>query len=301
MSQHPKEIAQTGAGYTLITGSSQGIGRAMAEECARRGMPVILVALDNQHLHDTAAYLRTTYEVAVHILGIDLTEPAAPRQVWEWCQQQRFRVVHLINNAGFGRNGVFEQLPQEEYASMMRLNNHVMVELTHLFLPQLKQQPQARIMNMSSIEFVLPNPYKAVYAGTKNFVYGFSLALAEELRDFGVTVSILCPGPVLTNADGYKRIQSMGKSARLMVLRPEEVAPEAIGGMLGGKRVIIPGRVPAFIAWLAGLFPRDFKMWILGRMFSKYKEASEVPHEAASPTDAYVDRGSAKKSSIPHS
>ncbi len=264
-------------GYTLITGASQGIGRAMAEECARRGMPLLLVALDNPHLYQAADQLREEYGVAVRCLGIDLTGPNAPGEVWQWCHENGFQVVNLINNAGFGRSGLFEHLPQDEYHNMIMLNTQVLVTLTHHFLPSLKKLRRAHIMNMSSIEFAMPIPYKAVYTGTKNFVYAFSLSLREELKGSGVKVSVLCPGPVLTNPDGLKRIKAMGSRSRLLLMMPEDVAPVAIRGMLDGKSVIVPGRVPAFLALLARFLPRDTKMSLLERVFRKYKhEGSSV-------------------------
>ena len=125
-----------------------------------------------------------------------------------------------------------------------------MAGLCYYFLPELKKHLMAYIMNMSSMEAILPLPYKAVYAGTKNFVYAFSLALCEELRRSGLTVSVVCPGPVLTNPDGLQRIEAHGRRARLLLSMPEDVARVAISKMLKGKQVIIPGAATLVIAHL---------------------------------------------------
>lgn len=263
---------QTGKeGYTLITGGSQGIGRAMAEECARRGLPLLLVALDNELLPQAAAHLRATYGVTVDTLGIDLTAEGAARQVYDWCRGKGYSVDHLVNNAGFGRGGLFENHDLQEYIAMMRLNNEALVSLTYHFLPMLRTRSQARILNMSSMEATLPLPYKTVYTGTKNFVYAFSLALREELKPTNISVSVLCPGPVLTNEDGLKRIEAQGMRSQLLLMRPEQVAPIAIRGMLDGKAVIIPGRLPWWLMKMGKVFPTAPKMRILERIFRRYK------------------------------
>jgi short-subunit dehydrogenase len=258
-------------GYTLITGGSQGIGRAMAEECARRGLPLLLVALDNELLPQTAAQLRQTYDITVDTLGIDLTAEGAARQVYDWCREKGYTVDHLINNAGFGRGGLFENHDLQEYIAMIRLNNEALVSLTYHFLPMLRTRPRARILNMSSMEATLPLPYKTVYTGTKNFVYAFSLALREELKPINISVSVLCPGPVLTNEDGLKRIEAQGNRSQLLLMRPEQVAPIAIRGMLDGKAVIIPGRLPWWLMKMGKVFPTAPKMRILERIFRRYK------------------------------
>jgi short-subunit dehydrogenase len=257
--------------YTLITGSSQGIGRAMAEECAARGMNLLLIALDNHLLPRAAQELRERYEVHIDYLGIDMTEKEATRRIYEWSREKGYPVNILINNAGFGRSGLFEKIDLQEYLTMIQLNNQALIELTYHFLPSLQQLPKAHIMNMSSMEATLPLPYKSVYTGTKNFVYAFSLALREELKESSVQVSVLCPGPVLTNEDGLKRIKSQGRRSKYLLMMPEEVAPIAITKMLQGKGVIIPGRFPSFLVKIARLFPTTTKMSILERIFRPYK------------------------------
>ena len=120
------------------------------------------------------------------------------------------------------------------------------------------------------MEATLPAPYKAVYTGTKNFVYSYSLALSQEVRKFGVRVSILCPGPVPTNEEGIVRLESQGKKARLLMMYPNEVAAHAVQELLNGKVVIHPGRVNRWINRIHGLIPMNVKMRILERMFRVY-------------------------------
>ena len=258
--------------YTLITGASQGIGKAIAEECARLGRSLVLVALDEPQLEEVARDIRDRYGITVHYLGVDLALEGGPARVWRWAQENSFVVDTLINNAGFGRNGIYESRPLAEYEAMVRLNVQAMVSLIHLFLPAMRQLPRAYILNMSSMEAALPLPFKAVYSGTKHFVYGFSLALREELKEDGISVSVVCPGPVITNEDSLKRIRTQGAKAKLIVLFPDQVARAAIRGLLAGRQMIIPGRTAYVVSRLGRLFPASVKMPILARLFRAYRE-----------------------------
>ena len=221
--------------YALIPGGSAGIGKAMAMELARRKYNLLLVALDDGLLPLAAQEIRDRHGVTVDCLSIDLTLESAPAQVHAWCRKKGYTVNMLINNAGFGRSGLFEDTALDEYYRMIELNNRAAVGLTYLFLPGITRQADGRILFVSSMEATMPLPYKAVYTGTKNFLYAFALAIREELKRTPVQVSILCPGPVLTNEEGKKRLKAQGKGGQLLVMMPEAVARIAVPGMLRGS------------------------------------------------------------------
>lgn len=257
--------------FTLITGGSQGIGKALAMACAKRGMNLLIIALDNEHLQNAVSEIKTAYPgIQVHCLGMNLAHKEAAREVFEWCQSNNYQVNILINNAGFGRSGWFEKMPLEMYRTMIQLNNQTLFELCYHFIPLLKQNQPAHILNMSSLEAYLPIPYKAAYTATKHFVFAYSLALREELKPFGVNVSVLCPGSTITNEDGLKRIQSQGKKAKIAVMMPEPVAEIAITELLNKKQIIIPGRVNKIIAFLSKRIPIQRKMKLLEKLFRSY-------------------------------
>ncbi len=258
--------------YALVTGASMGIGRAMAVELAKRNHNVLLIALDTLELEETRKYISDNFQVKVEAFGVDLTTESAVDKVYEWCEENKFSINILINNAGFGEGGLFEDIDIDRYCTMIDLNNKSYIRMIHKFLPDLKKLgKEAHIMNTSSMEAILPLPYKSVYTGTKNFIYAFSLALNEELRSFGVRVSILCPGPVLTNKGGLERINAMGKKAMIILMMPDQVAKVAIRHMLNGMLVIIPGKLNWWISKLVKCIPTKIKMRILERMFKAYK------------------------------
>lgn len=258
--------------YALITGSSMGIGKAFAIECASRGMNLLLVALPDVRLEETKQQISACFPVAVISYGLDLVDPGAIKELYEYCVQQNIQVNVLINNAGIGAGGRFENLPRSLYLNMIRLNVQALTLMTHQFLPMLKEQPAAFILNMSSMEATLPLPYKSVYTGTKNYIFAFSLALREELARSTVSVSVLCPGPVLTNPEGLKRMNSHGNRAKLVMLMPDAVARIGVEGMMRGKGVMVPGKINWSIVKLMKLFPTQMKMKILERLFRVYRD-----------------------------
>ena len=267
---------ETSSYYTLITGASHGIGKAFCHEFARRGHNLFMVALPDNRLISTERELKENYNVRIYTMGIDMTRENAAKSIYNFAISNEIRINHLINNAGIGSGGLFANSNYELNTHIMRLNNQAMVELTHIFLPSLIKQSPSYILNMSSMEATLPLPYKSVYTATKNFIYSFSLALSEELRPNMVKVSIVCPGAVLTNEDGLKRIESMGWRARLLLKMPDEVASISIKQMYRGKRVIIPGIVPYLIIRIMHFLPLSLKMKILEKIFRNYKDHEHV-------------------------
>jgi len=257
--------------YALITGASLGIGREMAKELSGRGYNTLLVALDTPELNETENFINENYDTQVDSFPVDLTDPKAGKMIFDWCQSNNYFVSILINNAGFGEGGYFEKISLERYYQMLDLNNKAYIALIHWFLPLMKERGEGHILNTSSMEATLPLPYKAVYTGTKNFIFAFSLALNEEVRRFGVKITILCPGPVLTNEGGLERIKSQGAKAKLILMMPDQVAKIAVKNMLRGMLISNPGKMNWWITKLAKVIPSRLKMTLLEKMFSTYK------------------------------
>jgi len=257
--------------YALITGASMGIGKEIAKALSKKSINTLLIALDSPELVETKNYIADHYDTKVDSFGIDLTEENAAKTIYDWCIKKDYHVYMLINNAGFGEGGRFEDVPLERYYQMMDLNNKAYISMIYKFLPKMKKMGNGHIMNTSSMEAFLPLPYKAVYTGTKNFVYAYSLALAEEVRHDGVKVSILCPGPVLTNKGGLERLESQGGKAKLLLLMPDKVAEIAVKNMLRGKLVINPGKMNWWITKIVRFVPTNIKLRLLEKIFRAYK------------------------------
>ncbi len=234
-------------------------------------MNVLLISNDGDCLRGVCEDIRKKTGVESHCLTIDLMEDGAAAGVRRWVEENGFSVNVLINNVGLGRGGTFSSMSLPEIQQMMLLNTKVAVEMTYHFIPELQKHSAAYILSVSSLEARLPLPYKAVYTGTKNFIYAFSLAIAQELKFSTVRVSVLCPGPVLTNPDGLNRINAHGQRSKLLMMYPDQVARIAVKGMLAGRQIIVPGRLNAFFFKLGSWLPVGVKMSLLERIFRVYK------------------------------
>ena len=257
--------------YALITGASLGIGKEIAKELSRRKFNTLLVALYTPELKNLEDEIKDVYGTKVDSFGIDLTDPTATQQIFDWCKDHNYTISILINNAGFGEGGYFEDIPLERYCKMIDLNNKAYISLIHKFLPGMKKLEISHIMNTSSMEATLPLPYKAVYTGTKSFIYAYSLALNEEVRKFGVKVSILCPAGVVTTEEGMKRLKAQGSKAKLLTYMPDEVARIAVKSMLKGMLIINPGIMNRLVTRIAACIPLRIKMRLSERIFRVYK------------------------------
>ncbi|MEQ9438609.1 MAG: SDR family oxidoreductase [Cyclobacteriaceae bacterium] len=226
--------------FTLITGASEGIGAAMARKCAEENYNLILVARSEEKLLELAHELIQAHRIRVECIALDLLSPDAPKRLWERCQQEEWPVRILINNAGQGLWGAFYELSCQAQLDVIRLNEQVMVELCHLFIPSLRHVPFAHILNIGSTASFQPVPYFSVYAASKAFVLSFSRSLRLELKPLGIQVSCLCPGP--TNSQFFTRsgFTEKNKSTQFL-MKPETVAEAAIRGLIANQSVIIPG------------------------------------------------------------
>jgi len=255
--------------YTLITGASEGIGRAMAENCASRGRNLVLVALPGRELEETATYLASEYGVQVHSYPADLTADNACRELVEWLHGSRIRINTLINNAGIGSSGSFVDLSPDLYLTQIQLNVRAVMLLTRLLVDDLIQNSPSDILNVGSLAGFFSIPYKSLYTATKSFVITFTRSLREELADHGVRVAVLCPGPVETNYACRQRNLKHGWTARLALKKPAEVADAAVEGMLRNRPVIIPGGVNRAFFMLNLVLPNWVNVWLVKKEFRK--------------------------------
>ncbi|WP_208345859.1 SDR family NAD(P)-dependent oxidoreductase, partial [Aetokthonos hydrillicola] len=183
----------------LITGASGGIGQAFAEELAAQNINLVLVSRSEEKLNQLAQQLQAQYKIQVDAIVKDLTEPSATQVVYDTVQAKGLRIDLLINNAGFGDYGDFAERDGERQLKIIQLNIIALVDLTHKFLPEMRQRRSGGIINLSSLSGFQPIPYLSVYAASKAFILSFSQALWAENRDYGVRVLVVCPGPVDTN------------------------------------------------------------------------------------------------------
>ena len=233
----------------VITGASSGIGTEIARGLARRGYPLLIVARRQERLDDLADDLRAKHQVDVDVMALDLADAGARAQLSERIAGEP--VAGLCNSAGFGTSGWFHELPVDRERDEVTLNVLALMELTHAALPGMIDRRAGAVLNIASIAGFQPLPTMAVYSATKAFVLTFSEAVHEELHGTGVSCTALCPGPVPT--EWAEIADAEHYSIGFAQVSPRDVAEEAIGGMLDGKRSVVPGLVPK-AASLGGRF-----------------------------------------------
>jgi len=227
--------------YSLITGASSGLGLAFVHEIASRQGNLALVALPGEGLPGIAEEIEDSYQVEVLYLELDLCQNDAHLRISEWLDFHQVEIHSLINNAGIGGSSPFEHMRSEDIDRMIQLNVRATSLLTRQLLPILKRQSRGYILNVSSMASFSPIPFKAIYAASKGFVHAFSQALRYELVDTQVSVTVLHPGPIMTNQAVRDRIACHGKFSQMSVVSVEEVARQAIMGLYTGKKRVIPG------------------------------------------------------------
>jgi len=245
--------------YTLITGASEGFGKALAIECARRKMNLILVSLPGSGLHTLSQFINDHYAVDVVSIEKDLCEDNSCVELFDEVSALGLRVNMLVNNAGIGSTGWFEEGDIAMYERQIKLNVLATTRITHLFLDMLKQNAPSYILNVGSLASYFHLPKKQVYGATKSFIYYFSKSLRKELRKDKVHVTVLCPGGMNTNAAVTRTIQAGNYFSRVSSMNPEEVVPTALEGLLNKKAVIIPGRLNRLFLLLDKILPAFIK------------------------------------------
>jgi short-subunit dehydrogenase len=233
--------------FALITGASKGIGKAIAVELAERGCNLLLTSRSRDLLEALAEKLRNEFKVQIQTFVCDLSEESAPKRLLEYCTANNLPVNILVNNAGYGLWGKFPELTMILQLNMLRLNNENLVHITHLFIPLLKKNTPAYILNVSSTSAYQAVPTMAVYAASKIFVLNFSRALRHELKPDNISVCCLVPGTTSTEFMDRAGQQPLKKRAEKVAMTPEDVACAAVKGMFSRKAEIIPG----FVNWIS--------------------------------------------------
>jgi short-subunit dehydrogenase len=252
----------------LVTGGSGGIGLELAKVLARNDFDLVLVARKRDTLEAAAGQLEGKFAVKAHVFTADLRRAEAPQAIFDFLQNENIPIEVLVNNAGFGWVGEFSETELRRELDMIQVNIAALTHLTKLFLAPMIKRKSGRILNVASTAAFQPGPLMAVYYASKAYVLSFSEALAEELRNSGVTVTALCPGPTHT---GFADAADMADS-RLFntfgISAASDVAEYGFDAMMSGKRLAIPGVKNKVLAQANRLAPRALSAKI-ARMFQE--------------------------------
>jgi short-subunit dehydrogenase len=196
----------------LVTGASGGLGYEFARLLAERGYDLVLVARGGAPMEELAQIAEARYGVQVTVLPKDLSHPGAGGEVAEELAERDLRPDVLINNAGFTQLARFAESDEDVMLQLLRVNIETLTQLTRRVVPGMVERGRGRVVNMASNAAFQPGPFMACYYASKAYVLNFSIALGEELRGTGVTVTALAPGPTAT---GFQARAEM-ENARLV-------------------------------------------------------------------------------------
>lgn len=249
----------------VITGASAGIGVHFAENLAAARRDLLLVARRADRLDALAARLRAEHGITVDVIAIDLSAPDAPRALIDQAHARGLSITMLINNAGFGARGAFDGLDLARQAEMIDLNCRALMALCHLVLPGMIARGQGEILNVASTAAFQPGPWMAVYYATKAFVLSFSEALHEEVKDKGVRVSALCPGPTRTE---FADVADMSDSElfKRFASDANAVARDGLAALRANRAVKVSGVLNAVMAGSIRFTPRGLARRIAGSL-----------------------------------
>jgi len=232
------------ASTCLVTGASSGIGADIARSLGRRGHGATLVARRTERLEELAAELRETYGVRAETLACDLGDAGARGELVDRIRELGLTVEVLVNNAGFGSGGLFQELDLERELEMVRLDVEAVVALCGAYVPEMVGRGRGAVLNVASTAAFQPLPRQATYSASKAFVLAFTDALHADLHGTGVSATSLCPGPVKTEFASTAGIDEAAAGLPgVFWVDSDFVAEQALKGMERGRRVVVPGKL----------------------------------------------------------
>lgn len=269
----------TDAGKTaLITGASSGIGRELATLFAKDGYNLVLVARREDKLQDIAEKFKQQFGTSsITVIEKDLSNPDAPQEIYDEVLRQNITVNTLVNNAGFGEYGKFAtETDLQKELNVIQVNLTALVHLTKLFLKDMVGRNEGKILMLGSIASIMPNPMMAVYGATKSFIYSFSEAIRNEVKDTDITITVLMPPA--TDTDFFNRAGAMNTVAQDQArsMDPADVAKEGYEALMKGKDKAIAGFQTKLQAAAFRVLPDSV---VAGAARAQMKDRAEVEQE----------------------
>jgi short-subunit dehydrogenase len=270
----------------FLTGACGGLGKAFAVECARRGWDLFLTDLREEQLQLLAEGLERTYGISVCYQAGNLMDPASRQDIFQALGEGSRRFRGLINVAGLDVEGVFRERSREELRGIIRLNVEGTLEVTHRLLDAADPMQRFWIVTVSSLAAFFPIPVKATYAASKRFLLDFFLALRDELKPRGATVTVLCPAGLPTTQGAMEGIDAQGLMGQLTTRNVGYVARLTLDQALRGKTVVVPGLINQLMRRAGGMLPPILLAGLLGKRWrSARQKRTDLPpvvkaHEA---------------------
>lgn len=254
----------------VVTGAASGLGYELMLLLAKGKYNLVLIDIDEEKLKKIQSELQNKLNTNVSIIPIDLSENNSAETVFNAVKTIEIDV--LINCAGFGVYGSFVDTNWGKESAMLNLNIITITHLTKLVLQGMIDRNHGRILNVSSLAAFQPGPMMALYYASKSYLLSFSEAIANELKDTGVSVTVLCPGPTKTCFQEVVSSTSSDNKISFNMACPKAVAAYGHKAMLKGKVVAVPGLFNKFLANLPRFLTRNRTTSIVRRIQEKNRE-----------------------------
>lgn len=241
--------------YTLITGGSDGIGLELAKLFAENKHNLIIIARNKNRLEDIKNKFENEYGIKVEIIQCDLSVDKSYKKILKVVEEKKLIVDNLINNAGVGSFGFFCESEDGFEEKLININIISLTTLTKYFVKDMIKRKEGGILNVASTAAFVSGPKMSMYYSSKSYVLSLTEALHDEVKNLGVRVSCLCPGPVKTSFQEKAGIQKSEK-AKKYIMDASKVAREGYSGFLKGKALIIPGYKNKLLVLGSRIIPR---------------------------------------------
>ncbi len=243
----------------LVTGASSGLGAEFARQFAARGANLVLVARRRGRLEALARDLENTHRITVNVFTHDLGSSDGVRDLLGDLETHGIAVDSLVNNAGFGITAPFVDTEPNRLGEMLSLNIVALTELTRSLLPQLLTAGRGVLVNVASAAAYQPTPGMAAYGATKAYVLSLTEAIAEEVRESGLRVLALSPGPTSTE---FFAVAGGDFSQPINFETPEKVVSVAFSALDHRQpRSVISGFSNRAMVAAAGVMPRRLALF----------------------------------------
>jgi len=255
--------------YALVTGATSGIGYEFAKLCAKDGYNLIIVARNQTKLNEIKTEFEKQFKISVLLIEKDLSKPGAAAELYKFLIENKIELKVLINNAGFGLFGKYYETDSAKESEMIQLNIVALTELTKLIVKEMVKQKSGYILNVASVAGFQPGPLMSVYYATKAYVLSFSQAIACELKDKGVVVSVLCPGATESNFFNAASMEESKLVKGKKLPTSKEVAEYGYKSLFEQKTVAVHGFQNKFLVFMGRLLPRKLLANIVNKIQEK--------------------------------
>lgn len=256
----------------MITGASGGLGRAMANECAKRGDRLFLTDVNGAGLESLRQGLERRFHASAETYAVDLTSSERVDEMLRALDKRNIRFDLLLNVAGLDFEGGFLEREREQLVRIVSLNNEATIRMTHAILERRRENAPFYLVFVSSLASMNPMPLKATYAASKRFLLDFAIALGQELRSQNVRVLALCPGGLPTTPEAIRGIAAQGFWGTATTNALETVAAQTINRVKRRGGVYIPGVMNRALTALGSLLPRE---WVAGVIYRRWNKAQK--------------------------